>query len=79
MPSWGLVRVEAPLAWFARHGSWALVDRLSRAIYVWRCRDASYGRAPVSLHPVVRAEELLGALFIPHGVLTSRFYRLTGL
>ena len=79
MPNWGVVRVEAPLRWFEAQGSWGVVDRLSRAIYVWRSRQASYGRAPVSLHPIVRAEELLGALFTSHGALTSRFYRLTGL
>lgn len=80
MPNWGLVRVEAPLRWFERVGKdWGIVDRLSRTVYEYRCREQSYGRAPVSLHPIVRAEELLGALFLPLGVITTRFYRLAGL
>lgn len=80
MPNWGLVRIEASLRWFERIGQdWSIVDRLSRAIYDYRCREGSYGRAPVSLHPIVRAEELLGALFTPSSALASRFYRLVGL
>lgn len=80
MPNWGLVRVEAPLLWFENHRrDWTLVDRLSRTLVEYRCRDSSYPRAPVSLHPIVRAEQSLGALFYPHSFLTSRFYRLSAL
>jgi hypothetical protein len=80
MPNWGIVRVEASLRWFEDGGpDWRIVDRLSRALFAWRCRETSYGRAPVSLHPIVRAEELLGALFTPTTLLASRFYRLAGL
>jgi hypothetical protein len=79
MPNWGLVRVEAPLRWFERAGDFPLIDQLSRALYDNRCREGSYGRAPVSLHPIVRAEELLGALFTPPSAVASRFYRLVGL
>jgi hypothetical protein len=32
----------------------------------------------VSLHPIVRAEESLGSLFSPCGVLRNNFYRLMG-
>ena len=80
MPSWGIVRIEVPQAWFESKGKdWQLVDQLSQTIYLYRCREQSYGRAPVSLHPIVRAEESLGALFTPTSVITNRFYRLTGL
>ncbi len=82
MPNWGLIRVELPLKWFE------CLDTSSRKQYVaflsltlceYRCRDSHYARAPVSLHPIVRAEALLGALFTPRNVLTSRFYHLTNL
>lgn len=80
MPNWGLVRVEAPLQWFeARGRDWDFINRLSRTIFEYRCRERSYGRAAVSLHPIVRAEESLAALFSAPGVLITRFYRLTGL
>jgi hypothetical protein len=80
MPNWGLVRVEASLRWFERTGrDWSVIDRLTRAIYDFRCRERSYGRAPVSLHPIVRAEELLGALFTAPSGLAARFYRIVGL
>lgn len=79
-PNWGLVRVEASLQWFEASGrDWGFVDRLSRTIIEYRCRERSYGRAAVSLHPIVRAEESLGALFSATGALVSRFYRLAGL
>ncbi len=79
MPDWGLVRVEAPLRWFERAGDWDVIDLLSRTLYDYRCRDGGYRRAPVSLHPIVRAEELLGVLCTPAKLLASRFYHLTGL
>jgi hypothetical protein len=80
MPNWGLIRVEAPLRWFENsERDWTVVDRLSRTLVEYRCRDSSYPRAPVSLHPIVRAEQSLGALFYPHSFMTSRFYRLSAL
>jgi hypothetical protein len=81
LPNWGLVRVELPLLWFERLGDAAgleHVNRLSLALCEYRCRERSYGRQAVSLHPIVRAEQLLGALF-GHGTqLASRFYRVAG-
>jgi hypothetical protein len=80
IPNWGIVRVEMAYEWFeARGRDWDFVNRLSRTIYEYRSRERSYGRAAVSLHPIVRAEESLGALFDPITSLTQRFYRLTGL
>jgi hypothetical protein len=80
IPNWGLVRIEVPMQWFESHGcDWDFVDRLSRTIYEYRCREHSYRRASVSLHPIVRAEESLGSLFFPTSAITNQFYRLTGL
>lgn len=80
-PSWGIVRVEASQSWFEARGryDWDFVDQLSRTIYEYRCRERSYDRAAVSLHPIVRSEESLGSLFAPLSILTNRFYRLTQL
>lgn len=88
-PDWGLVRVEASLKWFAARGYGSrervhqsgsdFINRLSRTLYEYRCREANYARAAISLHPIVRAESSLGSLFSPGGMLRSRFYRLTGL
>jgi hypothetical protein len=79
-PNWGLVRIEVPMQWFESHGcDWDFVDQLSRTIYEYRCRERSYRRAAVSLHPIVRAEESLDSLFSPTSAITNQFYRLTGL
>jgi hypothetical protein len=81
MPNWGYVRVEASKKWFenSQGGDFGFVDRLSRTLFEYRCREPSYGRAPVSLDPIVRAERSFGALYSPPSALASRFYRLTGL
>jgi hypothetical protein len=79
-PNWGLVRVELSARWFeARDKDWGFVDRLSRTLYGYRSRERSYARAAVSLHPIVRAEQTLGALFSPSSAMANRFYRLTTL
>ena len=79
-PNWGLVRVEVAKRWFEAKGHDVdFVNQLSLAIFDYRCRENSYDRAAVSLHPIVRAEESLRALFSSMGSLTNRFYRLTGL
>lgn len=54
------------------------INQLSRTVYEYRCRTSSYRRAAISLHPIVRAEESLGALMSPRGVLRNKFYRLMG-
>ena len=80
-PSTGIVRVEASKSWFEKYHrhNWDFVDKLSRTVYEYRCRERSYGRAAISLHPIVRAEESLGSLFQPLSILSNRFYRLTQL
>jgi hypothetical protein len=81
MPNYGVVRVEMAQRFFetALEKNFNCIDRLSRMIVRLRCRDESYGRAAISLHPIQRAEESLGAMMIPTEVLVNRFYRLTGL
>lgn len=81
MPNSGYVRVELAQAWFEKTmgKNFDYVNRLSRVLFAYRCRDQSYGRAAISLHPIVRAEQMLGALFTPLGILMSRFYRMTAL
>lgn len=82
LPSEGFVRVELPRGYYEsippaeRPG---YLGRLAETLYQYRCRQEDYGRAAVSLHPIVRAEESLGALLGPMGRLTQQFYRLTGL
>ena len=80
-PNWGYVRVEVPWNQFAlrfRH-DFGFVNRLSRWLIDARCRTASYARMPVSLDPIVRAEDALKPLFTPTAVLVNRLYRTAGL
>jgi len=81
MPNYGLVRVELPQKWFeqVKGQDFGYVNHLSRLLYDYRCRDQSYGRAAISLHPTVRAEQSLAALFQPLPMLMSRFYRMAAL
>lgn len=81
MPNYGFVRVELTRKWFeqVKGRDIGYVNRLSRLLYEYRCHDQSYGRAAISLHPIVRAEQSLGALFRPLPMLMSRFYRMAAL
>lgn len=77
-PDSGYVRVEVPYDWFLnQHLDWDFSNRLSKVLLEYRCRQKSYSRADVSLHPIVRAEESLGSLFHPESSLYQRFYRVT--
>lgn len=82
LPDDGVVRVELPRGAYhaipagERRG---YIDRLAATLYAYRCRQEDYGRAAVSLHPIVRAEESLGALLQPMNRLVSQFYRMSGL
>jgi hypothetical protein len=80
LPNWGVVRVEIPWRRFERQGrDFGYIDRLSQALVHLRCRQGAYARAPVSLDPIVRAEESLKALFSPTATLQHHFFRLTRL
>ncbi|HEY3787323.1 MAG TPA: hypothetical protein VGL71_00655 [Urbifossiella sp.] len=83
-PNAGIVRIEVPWDQFA--GRWAtrgeqtgFANRISRWLIDARCRQQSYSRMPVSLEPIVRAEESLKSLFTPFGVLRNRFLRHAGI
>jgi len=82
MPNWGIVRIEVPRKRFealAKSEQISYVTQLSRLLSTYRCRDKDYSRAAVSLHPIVRGERLLSALFTPSNRLIQHFYRLTNL
>jgi len=83
-PNWGYVRVEVPWGQFEQRvdvtrKEYGFVDRLSRWLIDARCRTESYARMPVSLDPIVRAEDALKPLFTPTQVLVNRLYRSAGL
>jgi hypothetical protein len=79
-PNWGYVRVDLPWVQFTEHHrqDFHFVDRLSRWLIDARCRQASYARMPVSLEPIVRAEECLKPLFTPLPILSTRLCRRAG-
>lgn len=81
MPNWGIVRLEVAERFFndELRSDWSFLDRLSRIVLDSRSRDTGYERAAVSIHPIQRAEQLLGALFSEADTLIQRFYHLTGL
>ena len=79
-PTWGFVRVEVSLDWINNnHQDETFVNRLSRVIFEYRCKQSSYRRAPVSIAPIVRAEESLGSQFQPENRIITDFYHKTGL
>lgn len=82
-PNWGVVRVDVPWVQMERYEEGStrkgFVDRLSRWLIDARCRADSYARMPVSLDPIVRAEDGLKPLFTPFPVLANRLYRAAGL
>jgi hypothetical protein len=81
LPNWGIVRLEIPARFFDQKlgRDWSYLNRLSRLICQYRCTDKSYQRASVSLYPIQRAEECLGALFTGAETIINRFYNLTQL
>jgi hypothetical protein len=80
MPNWGIVRVEISCTHFeSQESDFDYLNRLSNALLRLRSRQGSYARAPVSMGPIVRAEESLKSLLTPPDILAQRFYRLTGL
>lgn len=81
MPNWGIVRLEIPEKFFRLQlqKDWTYIDALSRMVCEYRCKDKSYERASVSLYPIQRAEEILGATMTGGDQIASRFYNLTQL
>jgi hypothetical protein len=82
-PNWGVVRIDIPWVQLTRYPEGeqrtGFVNRLSRWLIDARCRTDSYARMPVSLDPIVRAEDVLKPLFTPTAVLVNRLYRTAGL
>lgn len=81
-PNWGIVRVDLPwvqLERIAPSERGGFISRLSRWLVDARCRAESYARMPVSLDPIVRAEDALKPLLTPLPVLVNRLYRRAGL
>lgn len=81
LPEWGVVRLEIPEKFFSKqlNRDWEYINRLSRLVCECRCRDTSYRRASVSLYPIQRAEESLGALLTGTDTIIQRFYNFTQL
>lgn len=81
LPNWGVVRLEIPERFFQTTiaGDWNYLDQLSHILFDYRSHDSGYSRAAVSIHPIQRAEESLGALFTDADLLINRFYHLTNL
>jgi hypothetical protein len=78
-PNWGYVRIDVPWVQFEqRKLEFGFINRLSRWLIDARCRTASYARMPVSLEPIVRAEDLLKCLFTELGVLRTRLLAQAG-
>ncbi len=88
MPNCGYVRVEIAWLWFAAQfgdgetispDGISHVDAISQLIYNYRCGNAGYNRAAISLEPIVQAEQKMKALLLPSGPLLSQFYRVCDL
>jgi hypothetical protein len=75
MPNSGVVRAEVARAFFEGHCGFEDLDKWSRLACEYRCRDESYARSSVSIHPIVRGEEMLGAAFPPLEKIVATFYR----
>ena len=78
-PSYGIVRLTAPLEYVARHhGGDELAPYLSGLagyVYSLRHRDLAYDRAGISIEPIVRFEEQLHALRPNIDVLIQKLHR----
>lgn len=74
-PSWGVVRLAIPHAFLESitPHEFDYLDRLSRLICAYGCREQAYPRAPISIYPIQWAEEKLGALFSKRQAASDRF------
>ena len=79
-PAWGIVRIEITAAFFQTLSDpFAYIHALSAWLIQVRSRQADYGRSPISLEPIVRAEASLNSLLSPPDYLKAWFYRHTGI
>ena len=79
-PSYGLVRLTAPLEYVEKHHPGAGLGRylsgLASFLFSLRQRDYAYARAGISIEPIVRVEEHLHAILPDIDVLVQRLHRL---
>lgn len=78
-PSYGVVRVTAPLEYVVkRHRSdcEAYLSGLAGYLYALRCRDDGYSRAGISIEPIVRVEDHLHAILPDLESMIPRLHRL---
>ncbi len=80
-PGQGIVRLSMPMEYLeGRFPSPSERSRELSALSLWlrqvRCRERSYGRAAVSLEPIVRAEEQLRSLLPPIEQRAAALHRL---
>lgn len=74
----GVVRLEVALDWYEKHARHTnFINQLSKAVYMSRCTNQHYGRAGVSLEPIVQGEDRLGAVLGSLERFISEFYYLT--
>ncbi|MGH2585018.1 MAG: hypothetical protein ACRDJE_08895, partial [Dehalococcoidia bacterium] len=79
-PSYGVVRVTAPVDYLERrHGGEArgrYLSALAGYLHGLRHRDEAYGRAGISIEPIVRVEEHLSAIRPSIDAAIARLHRL---
>jgi len=78
-PSYGVVRVTIPQAYAERAHEEDLPEYLSGLagyLYRLRCRDLAYGRAGISVEPIVRVEDHLHAILPDIEALVPKLHRL---
>lgn len=78
-PSYGVVRVTAPLAYvesrYPGEAAWAYLSGLAGYLYRMRHRDLAYARAGISVEPIVRVEDHLHAILPSLDALIPKLHR----
>jgi hypothetical protein len=79
-PSYGIVRVTAPLEYVERHHAGeampAYLSGLAAYLYRLRHRDQGYSRAGISVEPIVRVEDHLHAILPDLEALIPKLHRM---
>ncbi len=80
-PSYGIVRLTVPIEYVRRahsHDLGTYLSGLAGYLYRLRHRDLAYGRAGISIEPIVRVEQHLHAIRPDLDALIPRLHRLFG-
>jgi len=81
-PSYGVVRVTAPLAYVERRypgeAASSYLSGLAAYLYRLRHRDLAYARAGISVEPIVRVEDHLHAILPDLEALIPKVHRMFG-